>query len=201
MIRLLRQSNIRRYRRLLALVAVLAFAAVRTSAADAGSTNGSVGIIVRLSDPPVSRYAGTAGFARTSTDGTGTRLDPRSPAVRSYRAGLAARQDAFVATARTIVPEVQLLHRYQMVLGGVALRVPETAVDAIAALPGVVAVYRDSLLHLATEASPTFIGAKGAWKDLGGQESAGEGVIVGVLDTGIWPEHPSLSDPDPAGNP
>ena len=200
MIRLLRQSNIRRSRLLLALVAVLAFAAVHTSAADAGSTNGSVGIIVRLSDPPVSRYAGTAGFARTSTDGTGTRLDPRSPAVRSYRARLAARQDAFVASARTMVPEVQLLHRYQMVLGGVALRVPETAVDAIAALPGVVAVYRDSLLHLATEASPTFIGAKGAWKDLGGQESAGEGVIVGVLDTGIWPEHPSLSDPDPTGN-
>ena len=44
-----------------------------------------------------------------------------------------------------------------------------------------------------------FLGAPTIWNQLGGQESAGEGVIVGILDTGIWPEHPSFSDPDPSG--
>ena len=42
------------------------------------------------------------------------------------------------------------------------------------------------------------------WPDLGGQSQAGEGQIVGVLDTGIWPEHPMLRDtgmPKPAGGP
>ena len=52
-----------------------------------------------------------------------------------------------------------------------------------------------------TSVSPEFIGAPTVWEDLGGQASAGEGVIVGVLDTGIWPEHPSFSDPDPSGKP
>jgi subtilisin family serine protease len=56
-------------------------------------------------------------------------------------------------------------------------------------------------LEINTEESPQFIGAPTIWNQLGGQGSAGEGVIVGVIDTGIWPEHPSFSDPDPSGKP
>jgi 2-alkyl-3-oxoalkanoate reductase len=38
------------------------------------------------------------------------------------------------------------------------------------------------------------------WNQLGGDDRAGEGVVVGILDTGIWPEHPSFSDPAPSGH-
>ncbi|HWT25961.1 MAG TPA: S8 family serine peptidase, partial [Solirubrobacteraceae bacterium] len=38
----------------------------------------------------------------------------------------------------------------------------------------------------------------GLWQRLGGVEHAGEGVIVGVIDTGIAPEHPSFADGPPA---
>ena len=41
----------------------------------------------------------------------------------------------------------------------------------------------------------TFIGATPVWPSLGGSQKAGQGVKVGVLDTGIWPEHPSFADP------
>jgi subtilisin family serine protease len=50
----------------------------------------------------------------------------------------------------------------------------------------------------------TFIGADKVWPSLGGRDKAGEGVIVGVIDTGIWPEHPMLQDngiAKPAGGP
>ncbi|MET0734991.1 MAG: hypothetical protein ABWY55_05015, partial [Microbacterium sp.] len=40
----------------------------------------------------------------------------------------------------------------------------------------------------------TFIGADKVWPSLGGRDKAGAGVIVGVIDTGIWPEHPMLAD-------
>ena len=38
-----------------------------------------------------------------------------------------------------------------------------------------------------------FIGATAVWPQLGGSAKAGSNVIVGVLDTGVWPENPMLS--------
>ncbi len=94
----------------------------------------------------------------------------------------------------------QVVHRYSRVFQGASLIVEGSKVEALAGLTGVTGVYLDQLLQLDTEVSPTWIGAPTAWDALGGQEHAGEGVIVGVLDTGIWPEHASFSDPDPFGN-
>ena len=165
--------------------------------------DGTTGVIVRLADPPVVHYrGGIGGLAATSVEpARGRRLDARSRAVTAYRAFLSNRQDAFVAAATLVTPGVQVLHRYQLALNGVALRVPEAAVDGIRSLPGVVAVYPDERFRPTTERSPAFIGATAAWKALGGQAVAGEGIVVGVLDSGIWPEHPSFSDPDPDGKP
>lgn len=93
-----------------------------------------------------------------------------------------------------------IVHRYDKVFDGVSMVLPGNRVDALAKTPGVTGVFEDQLLQPDTEVSPAFIGAPALWDDLGGVGSAGEGTIVGVLDTGIWPEHASFSDPDPAGN-
>jgi hypothetical protein len=43
--------------------------------------------------------------------------------------------------------------------------------------------------------SADFLGLPdGLWERLGGPDHAGEDVIVGVIDTGIYPEHPSFAD-------
>jgi subtilisin family serine protease len=162
-----------------------------------------VGVIVKLRGAPLASYAGgVPGLAPTSPRATGARrLDVASSNSQAYLRYLAQQQGAFEANARRAVPQAQVTNRLDVVLNAVAMQVPAAEVRNLASLPDVLAVYPDELLKPDTDRSPTFIGAPTVWKALGGQESAGEGVIVGVLDTGIWPEHPSFADPDTSGKP
>ena len=95
----------------------------------------------------------------------------------------------------------QVVHRYTKVFNGVSMIVPQSSVGDVAGAAGVKAVFPDELLQLETNRTPEFIGATAAWSTLGGQSNAGEGVVVGILDSGIWPESPAFSDPDPSGKP
>ncbi|MEO5724794.1 MAG: S8 family serine peptidase, partial [Ilumatobacteraceae bacterium] len=83
----------------------------------------------------------------------------------------------------------------------VAVKLPANKVTALLALPNVAAVQVDELHHLNTDSSTTFIGAPTIWAQDGGQALAGNGVIFGDLDTGVWPEHPSFADNPALGNP
>lgn len=184
--------------------AVLGTGTVTPAAAadDAPSSPHAVGVIVKLEDAPVATYAGgIARLAATARAATAARLDPASRAVASYRGYLAGKHRAFERAAQQAVPGARTLYRYDMVLGGVAMQVPEDAIATLAALPGVRAVYRDEAAPLLTDKTPKLIGAKAVWGKVGGDDEAGEGLIVGVLDSGIWPEHPSFADPDPKGKP
>lgn len=95
----------------------------------------------------------------------------------------------------------QIVHRYTRIFNGASMVLPEANIGQVANAPGVKAVYLDELRQLDTYRTPEFIGATVAWAALGGQSNAGEGVVVGILDSGVWPENPAFSDPDPSGKP
>jgi len=162
-----------------------------------------IGVIVKLKDASLAAYqGGVPGLAATSPVATGAdKIDTQSAASKQYLGYLDAQQDSFVASAQQAIPAASATQRLDVIVNAVAMQVPSDQVDALSKLPGVVAVYPDELQHLDTDRTPQFIGAPTVWNQLGGQESAGDNVIVGVLDTGIWPEHPSFADPDPSGKP
>lgn len=55
----------------------------------------------------------------------------------------------------------------------------------------------DFSVRTATTYTPQFMGLpEGAWVKEGGFEIAGEGIVIGFIDTGIDPNHPSFSDSD-----
>ncbi|MGE5601686.1 MAG: S8 family serine peptidase, partial [Nitrososphaerales archaeon] len=160
-----------------------------------------VPVVVKLEGASLASYSGgVPGLAPTNPAVTGeTGLNPSSARSQAYLRYLDSKQSDFVAAALAAIPGARVTSRLDVVVNAVAMTVPAGQVDALAALPGVAAVYPDELLQPQTDNSPQFIGAPAVWAQLGGQESSGEGVIVGVLDTGVWPEHPSFSDPDPSG--
>ncbi|KOM40005.1 hypothetical protein LR48_Vigan04g020300 [Vigna angularis] len=56
-------------------------------------------------------------------------------------------------------------------------------------------VVLDFSVRTATTHTPQFLGLpQGAWFQEGGFETAGEGVVIGFVDTGIDPTHPSFGD-------
>jgi subtilisin family serine protease len=162
---------------------------------------GLTSVLVKLDAAALASYAGgLPGLAPTSPGATGARsLDVGAAASRAYLEHFGRKQREFEALCHERAPGARVSHSLPLIFGGVAMVVPDDEVEAVAALPGVVEVYPDELLQIATDASPRFIGALEAWSDLGGQHRAGQGIVVGVLDTGIWPEHPSFSDPDSSG--
>ena len=89
------------------------------------------------------------------------------------------------------------IYGYHYSFNGFAAKLTRKQVDKLSKMSGVVAIRADERKFPTTDNSPEFLGLTGngnIWDDLGGQGAAGEDVIVGVIDTGIWPEHPSFDD-------
>ncbi|HVK25374.1 MAG TPA: S8 family serine peptidase [Actinokineospora sp.] len=152
-------------------------------------------VLIKLDYDSVATYAGgVPGLAPTSPSVTGKKLKERTPAQQKYD-GYAAGQEKALGTELTRrVPQATVDRSLRVVYGGVAARVPANKIAEILAIPNVVAVQQDSPNQLLTDSSPQFIGATSPYNQLGTTSDAGEGVLYGNLDSGVWPEHPSFAD-------
>src|SRR5690606_37655875 len=85
------------------------------------------------------------------------------------------------------------LYDYSYSFNGFAARLSPSQVDALKARGDVVKIWQNEYRQPTTNTSPDFIGLTGggeAWS----KGYTGEDVIIGIIDTGIWPEHPSVAD-------
>jgi len=154
-----------------------------------------VPVFIKLDYDAAASYAGGVdGLAATSPEVTKRSLKANKVAVDAYLRHVAAEEARVRDAIEAAVPQSTVLDSFQVAYGGVTGVVPANKIGALLAVDGVVAVQEDSLEQLLTDATPDFIGATEAWSQISDSTTAGEGVVVGVLDSGIWPEHPSLVD-------
>jgi subtilisin family serine protease len=154
--------------------------------------------IVRLNKMPASSYrGGIAGLAATSPRGKG-HIKTDDPTVQQYVSFLDVEQGKVLASLDAKTKKAhKAIYSYRYSFPGFAAKLTGREADLLQATPGVFSVRKSEMRKIQTDHSPQFLGLtdkNGLWKQLGGQAHAGEGVIVGVVDTGIWPEHPSFSE-------
>lgn len=89
-----------------------------------------------------------------------------------------------------------ILYSYKHGFSGFAARLTKTQAEKIAELPGVVQVIPNGILKLHTTRSWEFMGLHyyQSSKNLSTESNMGEGTIIGIIDTGVWPESESFSD-------
>ncbi|KAK9109226.1 hypothetical protein Sjap_017286 [Stephania japonica] len=89
--------------------------------------------------------------------------------------------------------EATHLYTYNHVLHGFSAVLSKYQLEQIQSMPGHVATYPETFGYLHTTRTPQFLGLKknaGLWP----ASKFGDDIIIGILDTGIWPESESFKD-------
>ena len=128
-----------------------------------------------------------------------SRLDKSNPALKAYANQLADEQDKVLSKAG---PGAQKVYSYQFGLNGFAARMSTAQAQKLENLPEVLNVWEDEIRPMALRYSPTFLGlfdGDGGLRSTEGLD--GDGTIIGVIDSGVAPEHPALRDTQEADRP
>ena len=154
-----------------------------------------VSVMVKLDVDAVASYrGGVANLRPTSPASTGHPLNNSDVAVKAYTSYVNTQAQSVRKAALKSIPSIKFGQVFTVAYGGFEARLPANQAKNLLKLPGVAAVQADTIEHPLVDYSAHFIGADAVWPSLGGSVHAGEGTILGDIDTGIWPEHPMLAD-------
>jgi len=171
-----------------------------SNGAVASETSSTDYYLVQLSGAPIATYSGGISGIPATKPAAGQRVDVRSTAATKYRAHL--KTERVKVLARAGLAGRPTTYDYDVVFNGFAAKMTAREADVLRRTSGVVNVWRNEVVRTDTVSTPNFLGmtgSSGVWaSQFGSPARAGEGVIVGVVDTGFWPESPSFAPlPEP----
>lgn len=164
-----------------------------STAADGAAVEslGSGRYVVLLREASATRYDGGTGALAPTRPAGAQPFKARSADVRAYEAHLRQQQRLLAASVGADIDQ-----QYTLAANGFTARLTGKQATELASDRRVLMVTEDVAFDLDTWNTPDFLGLSGtdgAWNQKGGPAAAGDGVVVGVLDTGIWPESASFA--------
>ena len=159
--------------------------------------------IVQLRSPSAAEHH--ASLARTyaaATPGSSAprpRFDRNSASIQAYTAELDDEQQRVLSMAGS---DTYKIYSYKYGLNGFAARMRVAEAEKLADLDEVLNVWEDEIRPLATLHSASFLGLFDSANGLRSKHALdGDGIIIGVIDSGIAPGHPALQDTREADRP
>ena len=181
------------------LAVVPAFAADSDVQAPAKAPANDIYIVQMIGDP-VGAYEGEVAGLPATRPQAGANIDLNSPAVNGYTNHLRQQQNDVAASVGA-----RKLYSYVYAFNGFAAEMSAADAAKLRQNPNVVAVTKNEMVTVDTSSTPDFLGLtakKGLWAKLGGvrpglglpRPGPGENIVIGIIDSGIWPEQPSFTD-------
>lgn len=170
--------------------------------------------IIELHNPPIAAYRGeelklpdgslSGERLRPAAESISPegKLDVTTTRVRAYADYLQQMRESFLLEAAELLGRVlQPSHVYANATNGMALELTAAEAAQLEASLLINSIQADPILQLETDAGPPWLGAADIWNGtVGLPANRGEGVVIGVIDSGINWEHPSFADPSDGFN-
>lgn len=154
--------------------------------------------MIRLKSESVATYrGGKAGFEPTAVEGRS--VDADSSEARAYRGELQREQANFIDRMEQAAQgRVDVKFQYDVIVNGMAVVMTPDDARRVAADPAVDEIHLEKQRELHTDEGPVWIDAHEVW-DANGTlglpaDYKGEGMIIGIIDTGINPSNGSFAD-------
>lgn len=108
-------------------------------------------------------------------------------------AGFSDHHEWYDSSLKSTASTAEMLYTYNSVIHGFSTRLTAEEAELLRGQPGILSLQREQRYELHTTRTPEFLGLGRSEKLLPTSTSEGD-VIVGLLDTGVWPESKSFDD-------
>lgn len=165
------------------------------------SIKGEHTFIVQFDDKPVATYdGGVSGYAATKPlmmQKSGV-LNPgqvQASEVVHYQSMLKSKQQSVLNKASAHGARFELKDQFTLANNAATVRMTQEDAARMAQVPGVKKITPTRVFKLRTDRGPEFIHADAAWNGntSSGLKAQGEGMVVGIIDTGVNTDHPAFS--------